>query len=108
MKVELQVRWISTGKENKEAREERKLKRLLGKEEEIEDEDVQKYEYHPITVELNDIKTFSEYDKDHTTVGMFGGEFYVIKASYPIIKAFYEFLTGNAIKNIDQFNFSKE
>jgi hypothetical protein len=109
MKIKVPIRYMSL-KNDKESKEKRHLKRLLGKEEEDEEgsmDDLIKYEYKMLVCDSTDVKTFIEYDDDHTTLGLFGGDFYIIKVKFPIFEAFYNFVNGVEIKDIDSFNFSK-
>ena len=108
MKVKLPIRWLSV-KDDKESKEKRKLDRLIGKEmdEEEELQDIIKYDYRSFVCDTVDIKTFAEYDKEHTTLGLHMGDFYVIKVPFAIFEVFYNHVTGQDIKDIESYKFAK-
>lgn len=72
-----------------------------GKEYEID------FEYAPITVAMEDIVRYYEYDKNHTTIKFFDGDAFVVKYKYKFFKILREHVTGNFIQKAEDFKIAE-
>lgn len=109
MKIEVPARWFKY-KDDDESKKERKLNRIIGKEEEYDffDDSNVEYSYAPLTLELKDIVGFNLLDVEHTTVRVCNQPSYVIKIPYLVFKSFYTFMSGEEIKSIENFTFENK
>lgn len=55
-----------------------------------------KFEYKPIVIDVKtDVKVFNDYDRDHTTVQLYGGQAYILRIPYENFKVIFEVAKGN-------------
>lgn len=78
--------------------EERRIKYLTGKTDDIDAEVFKKpkYEYLPIVIDVKtDVRLFNYYDEGHTTVSLYGGQSYVLAIHFNNFKVIYQIAKGN-------------
>lgn len=106
MQIEFLVRYPKFIKNQEVSEEDRTIQRIINGEEPTNQPSFSvEEEYRKEVLDIDDIRRYSHFDKNHVATYMKDGSILLIKQKYRIFKFGLESITGKLVRNFDDYGF---